>query len=384
VARATDSRDRGATAARAVRARVDDVVRPRPRPSVAVTAVASPVAPVALRPDDIAAVPPEVVERLLRAERVMTVCHRDPEADALGSALGLALALEALGKRATPVCADPVPGMYDFMPRIERVLRAPEADLDPDLLVVLDCGELERVGPLLESHAGLFASVPILDIDHHVSNPRFGAVDWVDAAAAATCEMVTLLLPRLGLPFDVLDGAVASNLLAGVVIDTANFQHPNTTPRTLRVASELLAAGAPLPEIARRIYRTKPNEQLRLFGRVLGRMEASEDGRLVWSVLAPDDLEASGARAEHSEGLIDLLAQSQSGEVAILFKDQGAHTRLSVRTREGGVDATAITAPFGGGGHARAAGAAVERPYPAAREEVLAIAARLLRDSAEA
>ncbi len=146
--------------------------------------------------------------------------------------------------------------------------------------------------------------------------------------------------------------------MAGLVIDTANFQHPNTTPRTLRVASELLAAGAELPMIARRIYRTKPNAQLRLFGRVLARLETSADGRLVWSVHG-GRRPRRGRRPspQMSEGLIDLLAQSESAEVAILFKDHGDRTRISVRTRDGGVDATALTGAFGGGGHARAAGA---------------------------
>lgn len=331
-----------------------------------------------LRRSDLEAVPLEVPERLLQGRRVMTVCHRDPEADALGSALGLALALEARGARVNAVCADAVPEMYDFMPHIERFRTSPEPDLDPDLIVVCDCGELERIGSVLTENAELFARVPIVDIDHHVSNPRFGEIDWVDADAAATCEMVALLLPHLGVGFDALEGAITENLMAGLVIDTANFQHPNTTPRTLRVASELRAAGAPLPEIARRIYRSKPNAQLRLFGRVLSRLENSPDGRLVWSVLEPQDFHVSRATAQMSEGLIDLLAQSESAELAIIFKDQGERSRISVRTRDGGVDATVLTGAFGGGGHARAAGATLERGIEEARLAVLEVAARLL------
>jgi len=327
---------------------------------------------------DLEAVPAELPARLLEARRVMTICHRDPEADALGSALSVALALEARGARVNAVCADSVPGMYDFMPQIERFRTAPEPDLDPDLIVVCDCGDLARVGALLTEHAELFARVPIVDIDHHVSNTGFGALDWVDAQAAATCEQIALLLPHLGLGFDALGGDLAQNLTAGLVIDTANFQHPNTTPRTLRVASELLAAGAELPMIARRIYRSKPNAQLRLFGRVLARLEASPDGRLVWSVQTEDDLSAAAASPQLSEGLIDLLAQSESAEVAILFKDLGDRVRMSVRTRDGGVDATALTAAFGGGGHARAAGASIDLPLGEARPAVLGLAERLV------
>jgi phosphoesterase RecJ-like protein len=330
-----------------------------------------------LRQEDLQAVPAELPARLLEARRVMTVCHRDPEADALGSALAVALALEIRGARVNAVCADPVPAMYDFMPQIERFRTSPEPDLDPDLIVVCDCGDLQRVGRVLTDHADLFERVPIVDIDHHLSNPRFGLIDWVDPQAAATCEQVTLLLPHLGLGFDALGGDIAADLMAGLVIDTANFQHPNTTPRTLRVASELLAAGAGLPMIARRIYRTKPNAQLRLFGRVLARLEASADGRVIWSVMADDDLAAAGAGPQMSEGLIDLLAQSESAEVAILFKDNGDRARISVRTRDGGVDATALTGVFGGGGHARAAGATIELPLDEARTAVLELATRL-------
>lgn len=331
-----------------------------------------------LLPSDLAAVPAEVTERLLRAKRVMTVCHENPDADALGSSLGLALALENLGARVDAVCADPVPDMYDFMPQIHRFRLAPEPDLDPDLIVVHDCGDLERIGGVLHQQAELFERVPIVNIDHHVSNPGFGVTAWVDAESAATCEQVTLLLPWLGLGFDAVGGDIAQNLTAGLVFDTANFAHSNTTPRTLRVASELVAAGADLPMIARRIYRTKPNEQLRLFGRVLARLESSVDGLMAWSVVNDEDYRVAGASAQMSEGLIDLLAQSASAEVAILFKDLGDAVRVSVRTRDGGVDATQLTGAFGGGGHARAAGATVEQPLAEAQPLVLGLARRLL------
>lgn len=333
-----------------------------------------------LLPADLAAVPADVPARLLEARRVMTVCHRDPEADALGSALSVALALEARGARVNAVCADPVPAMYDFMPHIERFRTAPEADLDPDLIVVCDCGDLERIGAVLTEQAELLARVPIVNIDHHASNTGFGLIDWVDPEAAATCEQIALLLPHLGLGFDALGGAITQDLTAGLVIDTANFQHPNTTPRTLRVASELLAAGAELPMIARRIYRSKPNAQLRLFGRVLARLESSADDRVVWSVMADDDLAAAGASPAMSEGLIDLLAQSENAEVAILFKDQGSRSRISVRTRDGGVDAIALTGAFGGGGHSRAAGASIELPLRDALPAVLEVAGRLVAE----
>ena len=324
-----------------------------------------------------AAVPQEVIDRLRAGRRVLTICHENPEADALGSALAIALLVEASGGLATPVCADPMPAMYQFLPGMDRFRQEPASDLDYDLLVVGDCGELERIGPVLESHRALFERVPILDIDHHVSNRHFGAFDWVDAGSSATCEMVTLLATRMGVPLDAGNGMLAAALAAGVVMDTGNFQHPNTTPRTLVVAAALREAGAPLSDIARLLYRTKPNSQLILFGRVLSRLESACDARIVWSTLELADLAAAGAGSAESEGLVDMLAQARDADVAILFKEAGGETRVSVRTRDA-VDATVLTGTFGGGGHARAAGATVRLPLEEARQAVIARAVQLV------
>jgi phosphoesterase RecJ-like protein len=184
--------------------------------------------------------------------------------------------------------------------------------------------------------------------------------------------MVTLLASRLGVPLDADGGALATDLMAGIVMDTATFAHPNSTPRTLMVSAALLEAGAPLSDISRRLYRSKPDAQLRLFGRVLDRLETFDGGLVVASTLLDADLSATGTRPPHAEGIIDLLAQAEEAEVAILFKEAGEATRISVRTKPGGVDATALTGVFGGGGHARAAGATVPLSLERAREAVLA------------
>lgn len=320
---------------------------------------------------DVAAVPAEVVSRIGAAKNVMTVCHVNPESDALGSALAVALAVEALGGRATPVCSDPVPTMYNFMPLVDRFRQDPEPGIDYDLIVVGDCGDLARTGSVSERHADFFSRVPIVNIDHHISNTGFGAVDWIDAMAAATCEMDTLLMPALGVPLTAAGGAIAAALMAGVVVDTANFQHPNVTPRTLRVAAELVAAGAPLSDTARLIYRTKPNGQLRLFGRVLEQLKDDENGRLVWVPMYEEDYAATGTGPVDAEGLTDLVSQSASGQLIIVFRQAGPNTKISVRTRDGGYDATVLTGLFGGGGHARAAGATIEKPIDEAMPLVL-------------
>jgi bifunctional oligoribonuclease and PAP phosphatase NrnA len=330
----------------------------------------------------VSAVPDVVVERLRAARRVLAVGHENPDADTLGATLAVVRLVETLGGRADAVCSDPPPPLYDFLPGVETVRTDPDPDAHYDLLVVSDCGSLARVGAVAERHRELFERLPRVVIDHHASNDGAGEADWIDPTAAATCEMVALLAARLGVPFRTPDGdrRLADALMAGIVMDTATFAHPNATPRTLAVSAALVEAGAPLADISRRLYRSKPDAQLRLFGRVLDRLETADDGRLVWSTLLDTDHAATGTLAAHSEGIIDLLAQAEAAEVAILFKEAGQGTRISVRTKPGGVDATVLTGRFGGGGHARAAGATVLLPVDQARPAVLAEAGRLVAD----
>jgi bifunctional oligoribonuclease and PAP phosphatase NrnA len=328
------------------------------------------------------AVPDAVIERLRGARRVLAVGHENPDADTLGATLGIVHLVEFLGGRADAVCTDPVPPLYDFLRGMERFRTDPDPDAAYDLLVVSDCGTLDRIGDVRGRHPALFDRLPRVVIDHHASNESLGAADWIEPASAATCEMVTLLVTRMGLPLDAADGALAAALMAGIVMDTATFAHPNATPRTLAVSAALVEAGAPLSDISRRLYRSKPSAQLRLFGRVLDRLASADGGRVIHSTLLDADLAATGTTPAQSEGIIDLLAQADEAEVAILFKEASAATRISVRTKPGGVDATVLTGAFGGGGHARAAGATVELPVDQARPAVLAEASRLTAEVA--
>ena len=335
--------------------------------------------PVDLAPLARAAVPAAVLERLRGARQVLAVSHEHPDADTLGAVLGVCLLVESLGGRATAACTDVAPPIYDFLPGIDRFLTDPAPGADYDLLVLADCATAERVGDIAIRNSDLFAALPRLTIDHHASNDATGDADWIDPDAAATCELVALLAVALDRPLTLADGALANALMAGIVMDTATFAHPNATPRTLEVAAALVEAGAPLSDISRRLYRTKPDAQLRLFGRALARLSSSPDHRITWSTLSLDDLAATGAIPAHSEGIIDLITQSEDAEVAMLLKEQeDGTTRLSVRTRPGGVDATVLTGVFGGGGHARASGASIPLPVDEAARAVVAEAERLV------
>ena len=324
------------------------------------------------------AVPGAFLERLRGARNVVAVTHEHPDADTIGAVLGICLLVEAMGGRATAVSTDPIPPLYGFLPGLDRFRTDPDPAEAYDLLVLADCASTARVGDVAVRNAELFERLPRAIVDHHASNDGAGDADWIDPGAAATCELVALLAVRLGLPLDLGDRTLADVLMAGVVMDTATFAHPNATPRTLAVSAALVEAGAPLSDISRRLYRTKPDTQLRLFGRVLDRLAVSPDRRVIWSTLRNADFADTDAIPAHSEGIIDLLAQSDTAEVSMLLKEQeDGTTRLSVRTKPGGVDATVLTGTWGGGGHARAAGATIPLPLEEAIPVVRGVAERL-------
>jgi phosphoesterase RecJ-like protein len=181
--------------------------------------------------------------------------------------------------------------------------------------------------------------------------------------------MVALLLPELGVE---IDAEIANALMTGIVQDTHTFAHPNATPRTLRVAADLLEAGASLHGINRAVYADKPYSTLALWGLMLGSLGQRCDGRIVHATMTTDMVLAAGEQPTASEGFVDLLSSTRSADINVLFKQADeATTRVSVRTTER-ADAVAITSAFGGGGHARAAGCTVNLPPDEARELVLA------------
>jgi phosphoesterase RecJ-like protein len=240
--------------------------------------------------------------------------------------------------------------------------------LEPDVALVTD-GPPSRTGAVARECADWLARARIVNVDHHVSNDgREAAVAWVDAEAAATCEMVAMLMPDLGVETD---ADIATVLLAGIVQDTHTFAHPNATPRTLRVAADLVEAGAPLSAIHRAIYADKPFSTLALWGRILAGAAQRRDGRIVHATMTAAMLRETGTEPVASEGFIDLLASTKAADVTVLFKEADASgIRVSVRT-SARADAVAITSVFGGGGHARAAGCTVTAPLDEATRLVL-------------
>lgn len=260
----------------------------------------------------------------------------------------------------------PLPDMYGFLPGFAEIREEPPHGVDPQLVFFFDSGNLERSG---ESVKRIASHATIVNVDHHPSNSRFGDVNIIDADASAVGQMVMEMLDHFGYP---ITRTIASNLYVALLTDTGGFRHENTTPRALDDAARLARLGADPGRIATMVYKMRPETTLKLSGLALATMRVELEGKLAWAKVSRRMLKEANAVMAESEGIIDTLNSIAGLELAILFKEvNDSLTKISVRSR-GPVDAAALCATFGGGGHIRAAGAEIERPMDETVKMVLA------------
>jgi phosphoesterase RecJ-like protein len=316
----------------------------------------------------------EITAALTGARRIALVSHRDPDPDTIGSALALGLGLESLGKRVSWHCADPVPEQQRFLYGSERFTQEPPGE-DVDLVVTVDFGSVER------AKFALPARPKLVNIDHHASNDNFGTANLVDVTAAASAELVSRVIDALGIKWT---PEMATAALVGIMTDTGSFQFPSTDARALDRAARLREAGADLQAITYNIFRNKRFEALKLWGFAFSRLVRENGGQLVWTEIRAGDIGAAEARDEDISGLVEQVARSAGMRVALLFNEQAGAVKVSCRTSqwEPSVDATALMARFGGGGHVRAAGAVIDGDLAEVRGRVLD-AARAALDAAK-
>ncbi|MDP9276217.1 MAG: bifunctional oligoribonuclease/PAP phosphatase NrnA [Chloroflexota bacterium] len=300
--------------------------------------------------------------------------HRDPDPDTIGSALALGLGLESLGKHVSWHCADPVPEQQRFLHGSERFTQDPPPE-DADLVVTVDFGSVDR------AKFALPARPTLVNIDHHASNDNFGTANLVDVTAAASAELVSRVIDALGIKWT---PEMATAALVGIMTDTGSFQFPSTDARALDRAARLREAGADLQAITYNIFRNKRFEALKLWGFAFSRLVREEGGQLVWTEIRAGDIEQAEARDEDISGLVEQVARSSGMRVALLFNELRGAVKVSCRTSqwEPSVDASALMARFGGGGHVRAAGALIEGDLASVRGRVLD-AARAALDAAK-
>jgi phosphoesterase RecJ-like protein len=311
-------------------------------------------------------------------DRFLVVTHENPDGDALGSLLATTVALRQLGKDVQMFLygSAPLPREYGFM-QLDGLLRELPDDIGERVLVAVDCAKADRIGadPAPVERAKL-----VIDIDHHHDNTRFGAVNLIVADASSTGEVLRDVFAELSVE---LTPEIAEPLYIALVTDTGRFQYTNTTPKSLRLAAELVEAGADVHQVFQQVYESVEFAKLKLLARALERARVLEGGRIVVSYLVRTDFAEVGAAEAYSEGIIDSLRAVEGSELSALIRepprDDGPAHRVSLRSSRDEVDVSAIARKAGGGGHRQAAGFSSEQSVDEVvefihREFVLAIA----------
>jgi phosphoesterase RecJ-like protein len=298
-----------------------------------------------------------VVDALRERDRFLVTSHEAPDGDALGSLLATHLALEQLGKDSVMFLGGPapLPGEYRFLDLPARgLLRALPADAGERTLVAVDCASAARVG----AEPGVVEQAPFsVNIDHHHDNPRYGDVNLVVPDASSTGEVLADVFRELGVE---LTPEIAEGLYVALVTDTGRFQYANTTPKALRLAADLVEAGADVHRVFQGVYENVQLAKLKLLARALERARVLEGGEIVVSHLERRDFEEVGATEPYSEGIIDVLRSVEGALVSALIRepprDGGPARKVSLRTSVDEIDVSVIARKSGGGGHRQAAG----------------------------
>jgi phosphoesterase RecJ-like protein len=297
-----------------------------------------------------------VADAIRSSDRFLVTTHENPDGDALGSLLAVKLALDALGKDVVMYLSGetPLPREYSWMP-LGNLRRSLPDDAADRVLLALDCANESRLGPDPE----VLASAPlVVNVDHHHDNSRFGAINAVVADASSTGEIVRDLLSHLDVE---LTPDMAEALYIALVTDTGRFQYTNTTPKALRLAAELVEAGADVHKIFQGVYESVQFAKLKLLARALERAQIYEGGRLVISYLLRGDFAEVGAAEPYSEGIIDYLRAVEGADMAALIREpprgDAPARRVSLRASADELDVSKIARASGeGGGHRQAAG----------------------------
>jgi bifunctional oligoribonuclease and PAP phosphatase NrnA len=297
---------------------------------------------------------PAIKQAITASKNILAISHANPDADAVASLIGFKLAFESERRTITTVLGPgTVPETLLFLPAVGEISPIDSVDVsDFDLVVFIDCADEERLGPsgtaVLESAR---SAQQVINIDHHVTNSRFGTINLVDPEAAASCEILHLLLEDLNIAPT---ADIATTLMAGIQGDTLGLRTPSTTGRTMEVSAQLLRNGADLDTIVDYLFRIRPYSTLKLWAQALS--AATFTGQLIWTEITSDMLEHAGADASEAEGIVNFLAGTQGARAAAMLYRKPDGWRVSLRSLTDDVDVSDLAGLFGGGGHARAAG----------------------------
>ncbi|MCK9419475.1 MAG: bifunctional oligoribonuclease/PAP phosphatase NrnA [Nitrospirae bacterium] len=304
-----------------------------------------------------------IAAALKECTTILISTHKSPDGDALGSQLGLMLALEKMGKTVIAQNLDPVPEIYRFLPWNERIKIGKPVQGRYDAFIVVDA-DPPRTGLFDKTYP---ADI-LINIDHHITNPLAWPLTWLDTAASAAGEMIFRLVQELGVR---IDRDIALCLYTAIFTDTGSFRYSNTTPESMKISAALLEAGADPWLVTENVYESSSYPRLKLLGTVITNMQRSEDGRTAWVVVTEELYRRTGTTAEDTDNFVNFVRSTRGVEVAILFRQTGsAQYKISMRSK-GRVDLSGLAQSFGGGGHKNAAGGVLDGSLEEVKKRVL-------------
>jgi phosphoesterase RecJ-like protein len=303
-----------------------------------------------------------LIDAVRRAHTLLLITHVSPDSDAIGGLLGLTHALRTLGKSVTPGCSDPIYTRFDLLPGHTTVVS--QASGSFDLVVALDCGDESRLGKIWLDRPS--PKPALINIDHHITNTRFGQINWVDPSTASTSELVLDFVDRLGIA---LTPDIATCLLYGLVGDTLGFRTPNTTPQVLQHAQRLMEAGASLTDSMNHQFNRRSLALICLWGQAIHALKVED--RIIYAAITQAMREACGMSNTGDISLASfLISANEADRAAVLVERDDGQIEISLRAKAGFDVARAATA-LGGGGHPLAAGTTIGGPLDTATQRVI-------------
>ena len=303
----------------------------------------------------------------MSARLPLLVCHIAPDGDAVGSLTGLGYALRQMGQEPTLACSDPISDHFDYIPGVKSIVQ----DIDKrshsffDLVIALDCSDIKRIGHFAQTL--MPGNIPLLNIDHHPTNPSFGDVNLVDSQASSTAEVVLRLLEHMDAS---LDADLATCLLTGIVSDTRGFSTSNVTTQVMEAALRLMRAGASLPYIAYHTLNRRSTTAILLWGAALDTVQIED--RVIWTSITQNMRRSVGYVGNGDAGLASFLISAAQADAAVVFVErEDGSVEVGMRAMPG-FDVAKVAIRFGGGGHTLAAGCNLPGPLMEAQARVLA------------
>jgi len=319
-----------------------------------------------------------IIQQFNNSSKILVATHAHPDGDAIGSLIALGLSLEALNKKITLYCESSIPVVYRFLPEVHRVVKK-IGSLNYDMAVILDCGDLSRVGEAVST----VEQIPVIvNIDHHITNTRFGHLHLIDTSACATAEIVYRLIKQMGLPFS---KPVATSIYTGILADTGSFRFSNTNRAAFAICQEMMELGVDPHNIARHVYGTYSLSRIKLLNLALDSIELSKNGKLSIMTLTQKMFDETHTQPEDVDGLINYAQRIEDVEVAALIQEHHNGKEKSRKTNrfhvslrsDGAVDVAAIASLFGGGGHASASGFSIESTLSNIKSRIFSLADKI-------